>query len=79
MINPGDEVILPAPYWVSYPDMVLFAEGNPVTVECSEKDGFKLKPDVLEKAITAKTIINRNNCLITTKIGLNQFLTGNCF
>lgn len=54
-INSGDEVIIPAPYWVSYPDMVLFAEGKPVTVSCSEKDGFKLRPEVLEKAITAKT------------------------
>ncbi|MEQ1705450.1 MAG: pyridoxal phosphate-dependent aminotransferase [Rickettsiales bacterium] len=54
-INAGDEVIIPAPYWVSYPDMVLFAEGTPITVSCLEKDGFKLKPDVLEKAITKKT------------------------
>ncbi len=54
-LNAGDEVIIPAPYWVSYPDMVLFAEGTPVTVSCSEKDGFKLKPEALEKAITAKT------------------------
>lgn len=54
-LNAGDEVIIPAPYWVSYPDMVLFAEGKPVTVACAEKDGFKLKPEALEKAITAKT------------------------
>ena len=54
-LNAGDEVIIPAPYWVSYPDMVLFAEGTPVTVSCLEKDGFKLKPEALEKAITAKT------------------------
>ncbi len=54
-LNAGDEVVIPAPYWVSYPDMVLFAEGTPVTVSCSEKDGFKLKPEALEKAITAKT------------------------
>jgi aspartate aminotransferase len=54
-INAGDEVIIPAPYWVSYPDMVLFAEGTPVTVSCLEKDGFKLKPEALEKAITKKT------------------------
>lgn len=54
-LNAGDEVIIPAPYWVSYPDMVLFAEGTPVTVPCLEKDNFKLKPEALEKAITAKT------------------------
>jgi aspartate aminotransferase len=54
-LNTGDEVIIPAPYWVSYPDMVLFAEGSPVTVECREADGFKLRPEALEKAITPKT------------------------
>lgn len=54
-LNAEDEVIIPAPYWVSYPDMVLFAEGKPVIVNCEEKDGFKLKPENLEKAITAKT------------------------
>lgn len=54
-VNPGDEVIIPAPYWVSYPDMVLFAEGTPVFVACAEADGFKMKPEQLEKAITAKT------------------------
>lgn len=54
-LNAGDEVIIPAPYWVSYPDMVLFAEGTPVTVSCLEKDGFKLRPDVLDKAITQRT------------------------
>jgi aspartate aminotransferase len=54
-LNTGDEVIIPAPYWVSYPDMVLFAEGTPVTVSCREEDGFKLTPDALAKAITPKT------------------------
>lgn len=54
-VNAGDEVIIPAPYWVSYPDMVLFAEGTPVIVEGKEEDGFKLKPAALEKAITPKT------------------------
>jgi aspartate aminotransferase len=54
-VNPGDEVIIPAPYWVSYPDMVLFAEGTPVVTECREEDGFKLSPQALEKAITPKT------------------------
>jgi aspartate aminotransferase len=54
-LNAGDEVIIPAPYWVSYPDMTLLAEGTPVFVECSQQDGFKLKPAALEKAITPKT------------------------
>src|SRR5438552_1186268 len=54
-INPGDEVIIPAPYWVSYPDMVLLAGGTPVTLETRIEDGFKLKPGSLERAITPKT------------------------
>ena len=54
-LNPGDEVIIPAPYWVSYPDMVLLAEGTPVIVECTQKNRFILQPDDLEKAITPKT------------------------
>jgi aspartate aminotransferase len=54
-LNPGDEVIIPAPYWVSYPDMVLIAGGEPVAVETRMKDGFKMKPEALEKAITPKT------------------------
>jgi aspartate aminotransferase len=49
------EVIIPAPYWVSYPDMVLANEGKPVIVECPEADGFKLTPEALERAITDKT------------------------
>ena len=54
-LNPGDEVIVPAPYWVSYPDMVLLAGGTPVVVECPFQTGFKLMPDQLEAAITPKT------------------------
>src|ERR1700712_5555174 len=54
-INPGDEVIIPAPYWVSYPEMVALAGGEPVPVVCTAKHGFKLQPDALEKAITPKT------------------------
>ena len=54
-LDPGDEVIIPAPYWVSYPDMVLLAEGTPVFVECAEEGGFKLRPEALERAITPKT------------------------
>src|ERR1700760_4882104 len=54
-INPGDEVIIPAPYWVSYPEMVALAGGEPVPVICTAEHGFKLQPDALEKAITPKT------------------------
>ena len=54
-LSPGDEVIVPAPYWVSYPDMVLLAGGEPVTVVGHEADGFKLKPASLEAVITART------------------------
>ena len=54
-LNKGDEVIIPAPYWVSYPDMVLLAGGNPKIVKCNENDGFKLTSKNLKKAITKKT------------------------
>ena len=54
-LNPGDEVIIPAPYWVSYPDMVLLAGGTPVPVEASLESDFKLTPEQLEAAITPKT------------------------
>jgi len=53
--NPGDEVIIPAPYWVSYPDMVLLAGGTPVAVAAGIETGFKLQPAQLEAAITPKT------------------------
>ncbi|PTQ80530.1 aspartate aminotransferase [Nitrosospira multiformis] len=55
VINPGDEVIIPAPYWVSYPDIVLIAEGKPVIVEAGIEQGFKITADQLEQAITPKT------------------------
>lgn len=54
-LNPGDEVVIPAPYWVSYPDIVNLAGGTPVAVETHAKDGFKLQPQDLEAAITPKT------------------------
>ena len=54
-LNSGDDVIVPAPYWVSYPDMVLANDGTPVIVETTEKEGFKLTPGALAKAITPKT------------------------
>ena len=54
-INPGDEVVIAAPYWLSYPDMVMLAEGTPVIVKASAAEQFKLTPDKLDAAITAKT------------------------
>ena len=54
-LNKGDEVIIPAPFWVSYPDMVLLAGGKPKIVKCSETEGFKLTPQKLKKAISKKT------------------------
>lgn len=55
MVNPGDEVILPAPYWVSYIEMVKFCEGNPIVINTDIQSDFKITPDQLEKAITEKT------------------------
>jgi len=55
LLNPGDEVIIPAPYWVSYPDMVLLADGLPVIVEAGQDQGFKITPAQLKAAITDKT------------------------
>jgi aspartate aminotransferase len=63
-LDPGDEVIIPAPYWVSYPDMTLLAGGTPVIVRCPEQAGFKLQPEDLEQAITTRTkwlILNSPN------------------
>jgi aspartate aminotransferase len=54
-LNPGDEVIVPAPYWVSYPDIALLAGAEPVIVETTLESGFKLSPEALEKAITPRT------------------------
>ena len=54
-LDEGDEVIIPAPYWVSYPDMVLLAGGSPVVVECGLDQGFRLTPEALEAAITPRT------------------------
>ena len=55
VINPGDEVIIPAPYWVSYPDIVIIAEGKPVIVQAGIEQGFKMTPAQLSAAITART------------------------
>jgi aspartate aminotransferase len=63
-LDPGDEVIIPAPYWVSYPDMTLLAGGTPVIVRCPEQTGFKLQPEDLEQAISPRTkwlILNSPN------------------
>jgi len=54
-LNKGDEVVIPAPFWVSYPDMVLLAGGKPKIIKCDEKDGFKLTPKKLQKAINKNT------------------------
>jgi aspartate aminotransferase len=55
LCNPGDEVILPAPYWVSYPEMIRLAEATPIVIETDESTGFKITPEQLERAITPKT------------------------
>lgn len=54
-LDPGDEVVIPAPYWVSYPGMVRIADGTPVVVACDAADGFKLRPDALASAIGPRT------------------------
>jgi aspartate aminotransferase len=55
VLDPGDEVIIPSPYWVSYPDMVELAGATPVFIPCPEDHGYKLHPDALERAITPNT------------------------
>ena len=55
ILNPGDEVIIPAPYWVSYPEMVKLADGVPVSIQTTEEDGFKVTADEIRAAITDKT------------------------
>ena len=57
MVNPGDDVIIPAPYWVSYNDMVKFVAGAPVYIKTTIQDDFKISAAQLEQAITAKTKI----------------------
>jgi len=54
-VEAGDEVLVPAPYWVSYPDMVMACDGTPIIIACTEDDGFKLTPALLSAAITART------------------------
>ena len=55
VINPGDEVIIPAPYWVTYPELVIYSEGKPVIIETDENSGFKITAEQLKNAITSKT------------------------
>ncbi|MEL6164732.1 MAG: pyridoxal phosphate-dependent aminotransferase, partial [Cyanobacteria bacterium J06628_3] len=55
LVEPGDEVIIPAPYWVSYPEMVKLVGGNPVIVMTDEENGYKIQPEILRSAITPKT------------------------
>ncbi len=55
LINPGDEVLLPAPYWVSYPDMVQLAEGTPVAIQAGQSQHFRITPEQLQQAITPRT------------------------
>ena len=85
-LNPGDEGIIPAPYWVSYPDMVLLAGGTPKIVKCSEENEFKITPEQLKKAISKKTkwlIINSpsnptGSCYTKEEIeNLSKVLIGN--
>ena len=55
LLNEGDEVIIPAPYWVTYPELVKYHDGKPVIIQTDEKTDFKITPDMLKKAITKKT------------------------
>ena len=55
LIEPGDEVIIPAPYWVSYPEMVKLVGGNPVIVMTDQTNGYKIQPEILRSAITPHT------------------------
>jgi aspartate aminotransferase len=54
-LNPGDEVVIPTPFWVSYPDIVLMFEGKPIFVECPVEVNFKITPEKLDASITSKT------------------------
>jgi len=55
LVDPGDDVLLPTPYWVSYPEQIQLAEGNAVLVPCSDEAGFKLSPEALEAAVTKRS------------------------
>ncbi len=55
VLNPGDDVLVPKPYWVSYPEMIKLVNANPVFIETNKENEFKLTKDILEKSITPKT------------------------
>jgi aspartate aminotransferase len=77
LVNGGDEVVIPAPYWVSYPDIVKYAGGTPVIVETREKDGFSPRPEDIERAITSRTrvvIINSPSNPTGAVIPQNEFV-----
>jgi aspartate aminotransferase len=77
LVNGGDEVVIPAPYWVSYPDIVKYAGGTPVIVEAREKDGFSPRPEDIERAITPRTrvvIINSPSNPTGAVIPQNEFV-----
>lgn len=78
LLDPGDEVLIPAPYWVSYPDMVVLADATPVIVACPESNGFRLLPEDLEKAITPRTrlLILNSPCNPTGKYYSAEDLRG---
>ena len=73
-MNPGDEVVIPTPYWVSYPDMALLCGGEPVFAEAKAADKYKLKPEALEAAITPKTKWLIQLCFFQPDKLLNFFL-----
>jgi aspartate aminotransferase len=79
-LNPGDEVIIPSPCWVSYPDIVTLAEGKPVIVPCGQNNGFKLRAEDLEAAITPKTrwLMINNPCNPTGAAYSAEELRGIC-
>jgi aspartate aminotransferase len=79
-VNPGDEVIIPSPCWVSYPDIVTLAEGKPVIVPCGQNNGFKLRAEDLEAAITPKTrwLMLNNPCNPTGAAYSAEELRGIC-
>jgi aspartate aminotransferase len=79
-VNPGDEVIIPSPCWVSYPDIVTLAEGKPVIVPCGQNNGFKLRAEDLEAAITPKTrwVMINNPCNPTGAAYSAEELRGIC-
>ena len=77
-VNQGDEVIIPAPYWVSYPDIVLLAGGNPIIIKCSESENFKITPEKLKNSITTKTPFIQNEIKTLPGGKRKRFTLGLC-